>query len=64
MNDKPISEAKDPDLRNVDVAIKRAALRAREIAKSSGTPLVVNRDGKTMLVNPDDSYNSSSETPE
>lgn len=61
MNSRPISEAKDPDLRNIDIALKRAAVRAREIAKRCGTPLVVNREGKTILVNPDELQNSSSE---
>ena len=61
MNGKPISEANDPDLRNVDAALKRAALRAREIAKQSGTKLVVNRGGKTVLIDPEDLPNSSNE---
>lgn len=54
MNGKPISQAKDPDLRNADIAIKRAAKRAREIAKQSGTQLVINRNGKTILISPED----------
>ena len=54
MNGKPISEANDPDLRNVEAALKRAAVRAREIAKASGTKLVVNRGGKTILIDPEE----------
>jgi hypothetical protein len=61
MNDKPISEANDPDLRNVDAALKRAAARAREIARQSGTKIVVNRGGKTVLIDPDDLPNSGNE---
>lgn len=61
MTDKLISEANDPDLRNIDAAIKRAAERARQIAKESGTPLVVNRGGKTILIDPIDLPNSSNE---
>lgn len=61
MNGKSISEANDPDLRNIDAALKRAAARAREIAKQSGTKLVVNRGGKTVLINPEDLPNSSNE---
>lgn len=61
MNSKPISEANDPDLRNVDAALKRAAVRAREIAKQSGTKLVVNRGGKTVLIDPDDLPDSTNE---
>ena len=59
MNGKPISEAKDPDLRNIDAALKRAAERAREIARQSGTKLVVNRGGKTILIDPEDLPNLS-----
>ena len=59
MNGKSISEANDPDLRNIDVAIKRAAERARQIAINSGTQLVVSRDGKTILIDPDDLQNST-----
>jgi len=59
MNGKSISEAKDPDLRNVDVALRRAAERARKIAKESGTQLVVNRGGKTILIDPDDIHLTS-----
>jgi hypothetical protein len=61
MNGKPISEANDPDLRNVDAALKRAAARAREIARQSGTKIVVNRGGKTVLIDPDDLPNSNNE---
>lgn len=61
MNTKLISEANDPDLRNIDAAIKRAAERAREIAKESGTQLVVNRDGKTVLIDPKDLPNSNNQ---
>lgn len=64
MNGRPISEAKDPDLRNVEAALKRAAIRAREIAKSTGTKLVVNRGGKTILIEPDDIDMPDIETPE
>lgn len=61
MNSKPISEANDPDLRNIDAALKRAAVRAREIAKQSGTKLVVNRGGKTVLIDPEDLPDSNNE---
>jgi len=62
MNGKLISEANDPDLRNIDAAIKRAAERAREIANESGTQLVVNRGGKTILIDPKDLPDSSNES--
>ena len=59
MNGKSISEANDPDLRNIDAALRRAAERAREIARQSGTKLVVNRGGKTILIDPEDLPNLS-----
>ena len=64
MNGKPISEAKDPDLRNADIAIKRAAIRARAIAKETGTQLVVNIGGKTVLISPYDIDDSIDDDPE
>ena len=54
MNKKSISTAKDGALRGSQAAMERAAAKAREIAESTGTPLVVNRGGKTVLVNPSD----------
>jgi len=33
-------------------ALRRAARRAREIAKQAGTPLVVVRDGRVVLLDP------------
>ena len=52
MINKPISEAQDPDIRNSQAALERAAKQAREIAINSGTSLVVKRNGKTVLVGP------------
>ena len=52
MTNKPISEAQDPDIRNSQAALERAAKQAREIAINSGTSLVVKRNGKTVLVGP------------
>jgi len=54
MNKKSISTAKDEALRGSQAAMERAAAKAREIAESTGTPLVVNRGGKTVLVEPSD----------
>ena len=45
MNKKPISQARDPDLRLSLVALQRAAMRAREIAQKTGTTVVVSRNG-------------------
>lgn len=52
MKNRPISEAKDPDLRSSQAALDRAAKRARDVAIKSGTSLVVKRNGKTALVDP------------
>ena len=57
MTDKSISEAEDADLRQIQAALDRAAKRARDVAIQSGTSLVVNRDGKTIIVNPSKSGN-------
>ena len=36
---------KDPDIDKAGTALKRAAKRAREIARRTGTPLVTYKDG-------------------
>lgn len=53
MNVKPIESARDSDLRATGTAMRRAAQRAREVARQSGTPLVVVRQGKVEYVAPD-----------
>lgn len=45
MNDKNIEQAKDQDLRFSHVALQRAAQRARDLAKATGTTLVVSVNG-------------------
>jgi hypothetical protein len=42
-------------LQGIDAALRRAALRAREIARRTGTPLVTYRDGRICkeYVSPD-----------
>lgn len=44
MNSQPIENAHDADLRLSTVALQRAALRARELAKKTGTALVICQD--------------------
>ncbi len=39
---------KDPDIRAVEPALKRAALAARRIAKATNTPLIVWENGKVV----------------
>lgn len=50
MNKKSLSQAKDPDLRHIMAAAARAEQRAREVAKQTNTPLVVQRNGRMILV--------------
>lgn len=51
-NPKPITEAKDPWLARVLPALRRARRRAEEIARRTGTPLVLAEDGRPVLVDP------------
>ena len=44
----------DADMAGVGPALRRAAARAREIARQTGTPLVIVRDGVLMEIDPDD----------
>jgi hypothetical protein len=52
MNQKSIELAKDPDLAGSLVAIRRAAQRARQLAASTNTELVVLRNGKCVHIKP------------
>ena len=45
MNKQPIEQANDRDLRLSHQALQRAALRANDVAKSTGTTIVVSRNG-------------------
>jgi hypothetical protein len=45
MNKQPISQAMDRDLRLSQVAMQRAALRAQDLAKATGTTIVISHDG-------------------
>ncbi len=42
----PRKWGRDPDLANAEIAIKRAARKAREIARMAGTSVVVFKDGE------------------
>ena len=53
MNKRPIAQAHDADLRHSVAAIERAAQRARELARSTGTSIVVSRNGVIELLDPD-----------
>jgi hypothetical protein len=58
---KPLeSQLPDPDMQEAPKALLRAARRAREIAKRTGTGVVVIRDGEVVEVSPDDDSDDSS----
>ena len=44
----------NPDFAGATAALERAALRARELARATGTDLIVQRDGKLVRVPPQD----------
>ena len=54
MNPKPIEEAHDIDLRNSNIAIKRAARKARDVAMETGTSLVISKNGVIMHLSPEE----------
>jgi hypothetical protein len=53
MNQQPIELAHDADLRLSSAALRRAALRARELAMKTGTAIVVSRDGTLEYLAPE-----------
>lgn len=53
MKKPSIDPTQDLDLQNSMAAMQRAALRAREIARQTGTFLVVSRNGIIELIEPD-----------
>ena len=50
LNPANVSQLNDADMQAVPAALARAAVRARELALSTGTPLVVRRDGRVVEV--------------
>ncbi len=53
MNKRPIAQAHDAGLRISVAAIERAAQRARELARRTGTTIVVSRNGVIEHLDPD-----------
>jgi len=47
MNEKEYA-IQDPDLAQVEKALRRAAKQARKIAQQTGTPLVIYEDGRVV----------------
>lgn len=54
MNRQPISLARDADLRLSEDAMRRAAKRARVIARQTGTQLVYCFHGEVLRISPDE----------
>jgi hypothetical protein len=52
MNNKPIAEAHDDDLRLSEAAMNRAAQRAHELALRTGTAVVVSHHGVLQEIRP------------
>lgn len=48
MNTQPLNQAKDEDARQVEIALRRAAQKARLLAAQTDTPLVVVRGGQLI----------------
>jgi len=53
MNNLPIDQARDSDLRFSQQALERAAKRAHELARSTGTFVVVSRNGVIEHLTPE-----------
>ena len=45
---KRAERSRDPDMVNAEVAMQRAAIKARNIARKAGTAVVVMREGKIV----------------
>mgnify|MGYP005845425641 CR=1 FL=1 len=53
MNNRPIEQSGDADLRSLESALQRAALRARERARATGTRLALSRNGVLEFLPPE-----------
>jgi hypothetical protein len=54
MTTRPSPRNADPDMIGAEAALRRAARRAREVARQKGTPVVVWRDGRVVQERVDD----------
>lgn len=61
MTERMIEQSMDADLREIESALVRAAQRARERARMTGTRLVLNQNGVLKFVPPDRLEQSSQE---
>ncbi len=53
MSEQPVSRLPDADMQAAPAALLRAARRAREIARQTGTAVVIVRDGKLVEERPE-----------
>jgi hypothetical protein len=58
------SQLPDPDMQEAPRALLRAAQRAREVARRTGTGIVVFRDGVVQEISPDDDEDDSPAAPD
>jgi hypothetical protein len=63
MNTQPLNQAKDEDARQVEIALRRAAQKARLLAVQTHTPLVVVRDGQLLVEQLDNTSQDNRPTP-
>lgn len=63
MNKQPIEQARDADLRLTHAALRRAAQRARELARQTGTVIVVSRQGVIEHLQPQPELASTVQEP-
>ncbi|QJD99444.1 hypothetical protein HH212_04920 [Massilia forsythiae] len=59
MNKRPIEQAHDPDLRLSQIAMQRAAKRAYDLARMTGTTIVVSHHGIIEHLTPESSVSNS-----
>ena len=45
---RKVHQSKDPDILAADAALRRAARRARELGRKTGTPVYVLRNGRIV----------------
>ncbi len=57
----PVSRLPDKDMQNAPKALVRAAQRAKELARQTGTEFVVMRDGKLVREIPQPEIKTSNE---
>lgn len=63
MNKQPIELARDADLRLTHTALRRAAQRAQELARQTGTVIVISRQGVIEHLQPQPELASTVQQP-